>query len=328
MTTIIMWIQQALLFGSFIMLAALGELLTEKAGNLNLGTPGTMCLGASIGVIGLEVYKNSGGKNALLIILIAIGASFAAGAVMGLIYSLFTTTLRTNQNVVGLVLTIFGVGMAQFLSIFFISVSGNVRYDDAYAVFNAKIPFLSSKLGFVSKILFDYGFMFYLTLILAVLMTLFLNRTRQGLSLRAVGENPATADAAGINVTKYKYLSTIIGSGITGVAGIYCVLEFKSGAWATSDITTIQAFGWLAVALVIFSVWKPMSLIWGSVLFGVFYWAYQHLPGLLGIKMSTDLLQMLPYLVTIVVLIIVSLRKSRENQGPAALGLSYYREDR
>ncbi|NCA68058.1 MAG: hypothetical protein EOM87_08350, partial [Clostridia bacterium] len=135
--------------------------------------------------------------------------------------------------------------------------------------------------------------------------------------------NQRTADAAGINVIKFKYLATCIGSGLTGLAGIFCVMEFKSGAWSTTDISSIKAFGWLAVALVIFAMWKPLNLIWGSLVFGIFYWAYQYL-----LKISTDLTQMLPYIVTIVVLIIVSFRNKKENQGPASLGMSYFREDR
>ena len=307
------------------MLAAVGELITEKAGNLNLGTPGAMCVGAAAGIAGLDMYKISGGSNTILLVLIALGTAFFAAALMGLIYSFFTTTLRINQNVVGLVLTIFGAGMAKFISATMVHIpdSGNIRFDDAYAVFNAKIPWLSTKLGFVSKLLFDYGFMFYLTLIIIVAISLFLNKTRLGLNLKAVGENPGTADAAGINVIKYKYLASCIGSGLTGMAGIFCVMEFKSGSWSTMAISSIEAFGWLAVALVIFAMWKPLNLIWGSIVFGVFYYAYLYI-----LKVSIDLTQMLPYIVTIIVLIVVSFRNKKENQGPASLGLSYFREDR
>lgn len=325
MSVILTWLHQAIIFGAFIMLAALGELLTEKAGNLNLGTPGTMCVGAAAGIVGLDMYKTAGGSNTIVLIIIAIGVSFLVSAFMGLVYSFFTATLRINQNVVGLVLTIFGVGLAEFLSVCLVHIpsSGNVRFDDAYAVFNAKIPWLSTAFGPVSSLLFNYGFMFYLTIAIAVGMSLFFNKTRTGLSLRSVGENPGTADAMGINVNKYKYLATCIGSGITGLAGLFCVMEFKSGAWATTDISSIKAFGWLSVALVIFAMWKPINLIWGSLIFGIFYWAYQYLT-----KLPTDLTQMLPYIITIIVLVIVSFRKKKENQGPASLGMSYFREDR
>ena len=166
-------------------------------------------------------------------------------------------------------------------------------------------------------------------ILLAVVLHWFLTRTRAGLNLRAVGENPATADAAGINVTLYKYLSTCIGAGICGIGGLYYVLDYNQGIWATTG--QIEALGWLAVALVIFTTWKPLNAIWGAYLFGMLYWLYQFLPSLLGITMAshiTDLVQMLPYVVTIIVLIVVSMRKKKENQPPAHLGLAYFREER
>jgi ABC-type uncharacterized transport system permease subunit len=149
------------------------------------------------------------------------------------------------------------------------------------------------------------------------------------LAVILVGENPATADAAGINVTLYKYLATCIGAGICGIGGLYYVLDYNQGIWATTG--QIEALGWLAVALVIFTTWKPLNAIWGAYLFGMLYWLYQFLPSLLGITLAsymTDLVQMLPYVVTIVVLIVVSMRKKKENQPPAHLGLAYFREER
>ena len=168
-----------------------------------------------------------------------------------------------------------------------------------------------------------------MAIILAVAIWFFLSKTRTGLSLRAVGENTATADAAGINVTKYKYLATCIGAGISGLGGTYYVMNYIKGTWENQG--TIEALGWLAVALVIFTTWKPLNAIWGSYLFGLLYWLYQFLPTLLHISVPgyvTDLIQMVPYLVTIVVLVVTSLRKKRENQPPASLGLAYFREER
>ena len=187
----------------------------------------------------------------------------------------------------------------------------------------AKIPFLSG-LGTFGKLFFSYGFMVYLAIILAILMSRFLNKTRTGLNLRAVGESPATADAAGINVTKYKYLATCVGAGISGLGGVFYVMEYTLGTWANGKI--IEGLGWLAVALVIFASWKPVNAIWGSYLFGFVYWAYLYIPGL-G-RSTQELFKMLPYVITLVVLIVVSLRKKRENQPPASLGLSYFREER
>ncbi len=326
---IVTWINQAVLFGGVIMLASIGETISQKVGNMNLGTPGIMCVGATFGMV--AAYNvGKAVENPILVILLSILFAFISAAAMGAIYSFFVVTLKTNQNVVGLVITILGVGVAKFFTGYFIkSQTGNIRARYASKLFTKGIPFLSDKLGIVSDIFFSYGFMMYLTIALAILVTYFFNKTRKGLFARAVGENPATADAAGINVNKYKYLGTIIGSGITGVAGIYCILDFKEGAWSNADVITVESFGWLAVALVIFASWKTVNLIWGSYVFGLFYWAYVYIPQMFGWKnVSDDLIQMLPYIVTIVVLVIVSVRKSSGKNGPAALGLTYFREDR
>ncbi len=218
-TSILGWVQQAVPFAAFLALAALGELLTEKAGSLNLGTPGTMCVGASAGFITVYSYCNAVEEpSVVLILLISLGSSFLAAMLLGLLYSFFTVSLRINQNVVGLVLTIFGCGLAEFLSYYFIkSESGNVRCEAAFRVFTAKIPFLSEKLGWASEVFFRYGFMLYVTIGAVIVLSLFLYHTRAGLHLRAVGENPGTADAAGISVTKYRYLASSIGAGLVGV---------------------------------------------------------------------------------------------------------------
>ena len=166
--------------------------------------------------------------------------------------------------------------------------------------------------------------MVYLAILIAIGMSYFLNRTRRGLNLRAVGENPATADAAGVNVIRYKYFATCIGAGITGLGGLYYVMDYIKGTWANDG--SIERLGWLAVALVIFSTWKPKNAVWGAYLFGILYWMYFYIGGLT--RSSQEIFKMLPYIVTIVVLIIVSLHKRKENQGPAALGLAYFREER
>ena len=166
--------------------------------------------------------------------------------------------------------------------------------------------------------------MAHLAIVVAVVMAWFLHRTRTGLNLRAVGENPATADAAGINVTRYKYLATCVGAGISGMGGLYYTMDYIKGTWANDG--TIESLGWLAVALVIFATWRSVNAIWGSYLFGLLFWVYLIIPGL-GRK-DIELFKMLPYLVTIVVLVAISLRKKRENQPPASLGLPYFREER
>ena len=139
-----------------------------------------------------------------------------------------------------------------------------------------------------------------------------------------MGENPATADAAGVNVTRYKYLATCVGAGISGMGGLYYTMDYIKGTWANDG--TIESLGWLAVALVIFAIWRPLNAIWGSYLFGLLFWVYLIIPGL-G-RRDIELFKMLPYLVTILVLVVISLRKKRENQPPASLGLPYFREER
>ena len=263
----------------------------------------------------------------LFSVVLAIVCAFAASMVGGLIYSFLTITLRANQNVTGLALTTFGMGIANFFGVFILD-GRTATQTMVYKTFQTKIPVLSQS-GVIGQTVFGYGFMVYAAIVLAVVMHYILNHTRIGLNLRAVGENPATADAAGINVTRYKYMSTCLGAGISGLGGLYYVLDYNQGIWATTG--QIEALGWLALALVIFTTWKPLNAIWGSYLFGTLYWLYQFLPTLMGFSVPcyiTYLIQMVPYLVTIAVLIFTALRKKREDQPPASLGLAYFREER
>ena len=329
MSSLIAWILRAIPFGTIIMYGALGEIVTEKSGNLNLGVPGIMYLGGFAGFASSYYYeKLAQNPNPVICIVLALFCALAASALGGLIYAFLTITLRANQNVTGLALTTFGMGVANFFGVFILNGASYTAAPLANKAFSAKIPVLSG-LGVAGQVLFSYGFLVYAAILLAIVLQWFFTRTRVGLNLRAVGENPATADAAGINVTKYKYLATCIGAAICGVGGLYYGLDYNQGIWATTG--QIEALGWLAVALVIFTTWKPLNAIWGAYLFGVLYWLYQFLPSLLGITVPsymTDLIQMLPYVVTILVLIVVSLRKKKENQPPAHLGLAYFREER
>lgn len=319
--------QAAVTFGTVILFGALGELITEKSGNLNLGTPGIMYLGGIASLIGAFFYENGNPNPSPVVgILIALICAIIASALGGLLFSFLTITLRANQNVTGLTLTIFGGGIANFFGGSLNTMAGGVGQISVAATsaaYRASIPALSN-LGTVGRLFFSYGFMAYLAIVLAVAMAWFLGRTRTGLNLRAVGENPATADAAGISVTRYQYLATCLGAGISGLGGLYYTMDYIKGTWANDG--TIEALGWLAVALVIFSTWKPLQAIWGSYLFGCLTWLYFYIPGLT--RSSQELFKMIPYLVTIVVLILISMRKKRENQPPAHLGLPYFREER
>lgn len=327
MTAIISLLNAAIVFGTVILFGALGETVAEKSGSLNLGVPGIMYLGGISGLVGAFFYENSVDEpNKMICVIIALICCFAAAFLGGVIFSLLTITLRANQNVAGLTLTIFGSGIANFFGGSLNKMAGGVgqiSVATTSSAFRETIPFLSD-MGAVGKILFSYGFLVYIAVILAVVLSWYMNRTRQGLALRAVGENPGAADAAGINVIKYKYLATCLGAGISGLGGLFYVMDYTKGTWANDG--TIEALGWLAVALVIFATWKPINNIWGSYLFGVLYWAYFYIEGLS--RSSQELFKMLPYVVTIVVLIVISMKKKKENQPPAALGLSYFREER
>lgn len=328
MDTLIAWILRAIPFGTIIMYGALGEIITEKSGNLNLGVPGIMYLGGFAGFASAYVYENTAANpNMVFCVALALVCAFAASMLGGLIYSFLTISLRANQNVTGLALTTFGMGVANFFGVYILN-GRTATQSLVYKTFQTKLPVLSG-MGVLGQTIFGYGFMVYAAIALAIVLHIFLSRTRTGLNLRAIGESPATADAAGVSVTRYKYLATCLGAGISGLGGVYYVLDYNQGIWATTG--QIEALGWLAVALVIFTTWKPLAAIWGSYLFGLLYWLYQFLPTLLGVSVPgyvTDLIQMVPYVVTIVVLVVTSLRRKREDQPPASLGLAYFREER
>ncbi len=330
MTQLIAFFQEGIKFGTVILFGATGEILTEKSGNLNLGVPGIMYLGGIMGLMGVFYYERSTPTpSAALCILIALACAFAAAMLGGLIYSVLTITLRANQNVTGLTLTIFAGGFANFFGGSLLKLAGGVgqiSVSASSAAFRATLPFVQN-MHPAFKMLLGYGFMVYFAVVVAVAVSWFINRTSVGLNLRAVGENPATADAAGINVTKYKYLATCVGAGISGLGGLYYVLDYTMGTWDSDG--GIERLGWLAVALVIFAGWKPKRGIWGAYLFGLLTCIYSYVLDIFHLsRQSSELFKMLPYAVTVIVLIVVSLRRRRENQPPAALGLPYFREER
>lgn len=327
---LIAFFQRAIVIGIPLLYGSTGEILTEKSGNLNLGIPGIMYVGGISGVIGAFLYENSltdkGDVNAFLAVIIPLLCSLLGSLLVGLIYSFLTVTLRANQNVTGLTITTFGIGFGNFFGGSLIKLTDSdvpsIALTATSGFYTKSLP-IADKLGWFGDIFLSHGFLAYLAIVIAIVMAVFLNKTRGGLHLRAVGENPATADAAGINVNRSKYLATCIGSMIAGLGGLYYVMDYANGVWSN------DAFGdrgWLAIALVIFAIWKPGIGIFGSIIFGGLYIVYNYIPGL---DMRTqELIKMLPYVVTIIVLIIVSARKKRENQPPASLGLSYFREER
>ena len=200
-SSLVAWIMRAIPFGTIIMYGALGEILTEKSGNLNLGVPGIMYLGGFAGFASAWAYENSvPNPNGAVSVLIALFFAIVASMLGGLIYAFLTISLRANQNVTGLALTTFGMGVANFFGVFILNGASYSAAPVANKAFAAKIPVLSG-LGDLGRTVFSYGFLAYAAIVLAIVLHWFLTRTRAGLNLRAVGENPATADAAGINVT-------------------------------------------------------------------------------------------------------------------------------
>ena len=325
-SVIIQFIQSSIAQGTPLLFGSTGEILTEKSGNLNLGIPGVMYIGGISGVIGGFLYQQSTTKVVpVLAVLIPLIFSLVGSLLASLLYCFLTVTLRANQNVTGLALTTFGVGFGNFFGGSLIKLVNSdvpsIALTKIAKAYKQPLPF-ADKLGWFGEIFLSYGFMVYLAIILAVVASWFLKKTRRGLHLRAVGENPATADAAGINVAKNKYYATCIGGMIAGLGGLYYVMDYTNGVWSNNGFGDR---GWLAIALVIFSMWKPNLGIIGSYLFGALYILFNYLS--VNISMM-PIIQMLPYLVTIIVLIITSMRNKKENQPPASLGLSYFREDR
>ena len=320
---------RAVMQGIPLLFGSTGEILTEKSGNLNLGIPGIMYVGGISGVIGAFFYEQAAGGqlNGFLAIMIPILCSLLGSLLMGLLYCFLTVTLRANQNVTGLAMTTFGVGVGNFFGGSLIKLTNSevpsIALSNTSVFFKTTLPGANST-GWFGQLFLSYGFLAYVAIILALGASYFLNHTRPGLHLRAVGESASTADAAGINVTKYKYLATCIGSMIAGLGGLYYVMDYANGVWSNN---AFGDRGWLAIALVIFTIWRPNVSILASILFGGLYILNIYLPtgGQMAVK---ELYKMLPYVITLVVLIIVSLRKKREDQPPASLGLSYFREER
>ena len=324
------FIPRAIVQGIPLLFGCTGETLTEKSGNLNLGLPGVMYVGGISGVIGAFLYEQSvgsAGVNGFLAVLIPLACCLLGSLLMGLLYCFLTVTLRANQNVTGLAMTTFGVGFGNFFGGSLIKLSGadvpSIALSATSACFKKSLPF-AANLGWFGKIFLSYGFLAYVAVIIAFVCAYVLKRTKVGLHLRAVGESPNTADAAGIDVNKYKYMATCIGCMIAGLGGLYYVMDYACGVWSN------DAFGdrgWLALALVIFTIWKPNVAVFASILFGGLYILYLFIPTDMNLAVK-ELYKMLPYVVTIIVLVISSMRNKRENQPPASLGLAYFREER
>ena len=322
------FIHNIVLFNIPLLYGTVGEIVVEKSGSLNLGVEGIMAVGAIFGYI-CGCYANSLG--------VALAVSFLAGALCGLLFAILTVTLQANQNITGLTLTTFGLGIYFFV--------GNglkakewpdmSKFDNiANAFDDISIPGLS-KIPIIGKGFFSHNILVYLGIAIAIFVWWYLNHTTPGLRLRSIGENPAAADSVGINVNLTKYVHICLGCGIMGIGGYYMSLlmsgSFNSSCW-------INGYGWIAVALVIFANWNPMLSIVGTLVFGFFNTLYvsgsslaSAFPSFLGwlADIPTQFYKALPFLVTAIVLIVTSIREKKGSSGlPGALGINYFREER
>lgn len=301
-----------LLFGT------VGEIFTEKTGHLNLGVEGMMSIGACSGFM-FGYFTDS--------FIIAIIMAAVGGALSAAIYALLTVTFMANQNVTGLTLTIFGVGLANLIGVMMLEYSdeGTLKLPSNVlaALSGISIPVLSD-LPVVGKLLFSYTPFVYIGVVIAILGSVYFYRTKTGLNVQAIGENPAAADAAGINVTKMKYINIIIGGAICGIGGAYCSMVVNGGVWISDNV---GGLGWIAVALVILANWKPANAIWGSFIFGALRVLKYYAPKSI-FPFPNAFYDMLPFLITALVLVVSSMRKSKKMNLPANLGVNYYREER
>ena len=325
MEYVVSFLSLAIKFATVFLFGATGEIINQKSGHLNMGTPGIMYLGALGGIIGERIYLDAipadATLNPFMIVFMPVVFAIIFGALGGAIFSFFTVTLHCNQNVTGLTLTTFGVGVACF----FIGTINTSRMAEAGLALQHAFPNYANAGWFGEIFLSQSGFT-YLGVIIAIIAALVINYTRIGLNLRAVGENASAADSAGINVNLYRYIATIVGGAISGIGGAFYELDNVKGMFNVAD--AIDAFGWLALCIVIFSLWKPLIAIGASFLFACLSIAPTFLaPYLGGVGYITYLLKMVPYVATIIVLIFTSIFNKR-NQPPANLGVSYFREDR
>lgn len=327
MINILNFLTASILAACPLLFGTVGEVLTEKSGNLNLGVEGMMFMGGIAGIAGSWYYERAvENPSAVVSAMIAILCAFFCAVLGALIFSVITITLRANQNVTGLALTIFGMGFANFVGEAIGNTAGGYLAVSAVtrSAFNNAVLGQLAEIPIIGRLFFSYNFMVYLGIVIAVVMTYYLRKTRSGLNLRAVGESPATADAAGINVTKYKYLATCIGGGISGLGGLYIAMNSANGVGGVWVHNCIVGYGWLSVALVIFATWSPARALIASLLFGALSVMRLYIP--LGIP--AKIYEIFPYIATVIVLVAVSMRKKRGNRPPAALGLAYFREER
>lgn len=300
----------ALAAGIPIVLAATGAILHERSGVLNLGVEGMMLIGAACTFLAADAWGN---------VWLALVCGILGGGALAAVHALLTISMRANQIVSGLALTLFGTGLAKFVGE---PVNGKkmpTPIDEIHVPLLGDLPILGT-------ILFRQDVLVYATLVVVVLVSLYLNRTRAGLALRAVGESPSTADAQGLSVFRIRYVHVLLGGVFAGAGGAYQALA-RAPSW-NQEVTT-NGIGWIALALVVFASWQPGRALLGAFVFG-FAFRSQYTFQAQGITFPPNVvMQMLPYLLTIIVLIVVTSGSARRRLGaPAALGVPFVRDER
>lgn len=326
MTTIINFLFAAIRMGTPLMLGTTGEIITEKSGSLNLGVEGMMAMGAIVGYLATAATNN---------LFLGILCAFLFAALGGLLFAFLTVTLQANQNVTGLALTIFGVGLYKFIGQSF-RLAGKyptISTTELSEMLKEQPLAGLGDIPYIGKLLFSHNIFVYIAVLICVLLWIYIKYTKTGLKVCSLGENPAAADASGVNVNLMKYIHIAMGGGVCGIGGLYLGLVINAGAW--NDFW-INGFGWISIALVIFASWSPLKAVFGSIIFGIFLTlqsragdlAYEF-PKLLGWlqNIPAEFYQMLPFVVTALVLIISSMRK-KKGAEPSYCGINYYREDR
>ncbi|BCH25078.1 ABC transporter permease [Mesorhizobium sp. L-8-10] len=285
-----------------LLIAAMGELVVERSGVLNLGVEGMMIMGA---VTGFGVAYATGSPW------LGVGSAIVVGAAFSLLFGFLTLTLVTNQVATGLALTLLGLGLSGMLGEAFVGLPG-------IKLTSIHIPYLSD-LPLVGQLAFGQDPVFYISIILTAAVAWFLFRSRVGLTLRSVGDNHASAHALGISVIGIRYLAVMFGGACAGLAGAYLSLVYTP-QWI-ENMTAGR--GWIALALVVFASWRPWRVLAGAYLFGAVSIGQLHAQAL-GIGVPSQLLSSLPYLATIVVLVLISRnRRSTMVNTPASLGLPF-----
>jgi len=318
MMPIVSFIYAAILAGTPLLFGTLGEIVTQKSGHLNLGVEGMMYLGAIFGFLA-GFHTDSAALTVL--------AAMAAGAGGALIYAFLTVTLRANQNVTGLTLTIFGAGLANLIGDYMTSSNAAgvfVLSENVKGAFRA-LPWGGlSDAPVVGRLLFQYNPFVYFGVALAIALGLYMHHTRYGRNLRAVGENPGAADAASVNVSLYKYIHIAVGGAICGLGGAYVAVVTCGGVWVYN---IISGQGWIAVALVIFAGWSTYRALLGSLVFGSLSILRLYIPSSVA-QIPTAIFSMLPFLATAAVLVFTSARPGNKRLQPKGCGVNYYREER